>query len=127
MARRNPKFKAVEKFNAESYSLETFKRACKAAAPKALARLIELVNDEDPNVALGATKELLTRAWGKPETVTSERVGASLAEALEAIAANQRANGEALQALTAGEHAKVINGQAMAAEVLEPLVSRCLS
>ena len=40
--------------------------ACRAASARAVERLIELIEDPAPTVALKAVAEILRRAWGDP-------------------------------------------------------------
>lgn len=42
------------------------------AAPKAIERLVTLVSDPDPRVAIDAAKHILDRAVGKPVAMTAD-------------------------------------------------------
>jgi len=46
-------------------------RLAREASPKAIMRLIELVDSDDERVALLASEKVLERAWGKPKDSSS--------------------------------------------------------
>jgi hypothetical protein len=48
-------------------------KLARAAAPKALDRLIELIDSADERVAVVASNAVLDRAFGKPKIVEEER------------------------------------------------------
>lgn len=50
------------------------------AAPGAFQRVVSLVQDEDPRVALAAAQEVLNRAYGKPAQVQAGEGGEGPAE-----------------------------------------------
>jgi hypothetical protein len=47
-------------------------RICREASPQAARRMVELMNSDDPRVALLAADKVLERAWGKPKEVADE-------------------------------------------------------
>lgn len=42
---------------------------------RAMERIVELIDDEDPRVALMAAKEVLDRAYGKPKVAEDDETG----------------------------------------------------
>jgi hypothetical protein len=63
-------------------------RICREASPQAARRMVELMNSDDPRVALLAADKVLERAWGKPKEVPEEAM-------LDPAAAEQAAQARA--------------------------------
>ena len=81
------------------------------AAPKAIAKLEALINDDDPRVAIMASAHILDRAVGKPlamtadvtdrlDEFTDDQLDAGIAELEHRLAIASKAAGEAKPAAT---------------------------
>ena len=97
----------------------------KSAAPAAFARIIELMHDVDPRVALAASNAVLDRAYGKP--ASEERIATfemkqitSAADVVEAISdlLTAAANGE-VSITEAKELTSIIEAQRKAIETTD--------
>src|ERR1700733_10200327 len=81
-------------------------KIAREAAPAAFARVVALVENTDPRVALAASQEVLNRAWGKPVQAVQSEVKKYDMSALY-LAALQAANG-----LDPTDRAKLVEGYA---------------
>jgi hypothetical protein len=48
-------------------------RICRDASPDAARKLVELINDPDPRIALMAADKIVDRAWGRPRDYDPKR------------------------------------------------------
>jgi hypothetical protein len=48
-------------------------RICREASPDAARKLVELINDPDPRIALMAADKIVDRAWGRPRDYDPKR------------------------------------------------------
>ena len=80
-------------------------------APAAFTRVCELVQSQDPRIALAAAQEILNRAYGRPVQAIESEVRKVDMGALW-LEATKRVNEEA----RAAEQAKVIEGNAVEAQ-----------
>jgi hypothetical protein len=48
-------------------------RICREASPTAARKLVELINDPDPRIALMAADKIVDRAWGRPRDYDPKR------------------------------------------------------
>lgn len=62
----------------KSKKLEEVKSLAKQASPRAMQRLVELIESDDERVALMAAEKVLERAWGKPKEADDDSAGKNL-------------------------------------------------
>jgi hypothetical protein len=48
-------------------------RICREASPDAAKKMVELINDPDPRIALMAAERIVDRAWGRPRDYDPKR------------------------------------------------------
>ena len=68
-------FQPGNKFRGRKPIPEEVKELARAATPRAVNRLIELVESEDENVAFKAASSILDRALGKPAQTVDTNLG----------------------------------------------------